>query len=107
MEFFEHLLTLKKRVQSSFSEITQRETSQKVDEQPSSQEVYEQPNEQRSTKVRRAKTLGSDEIDSQRIFFYLVKDNRDKIVRTIPIILQVEDDPKTYKEVMASSDATF
>ena len=26
---------------------------------------------------------------------------------TIPIILQVEDDPKTYKEAMSSRDATF
>ena len=28
-------------------------------------------------------------------------------MRTIPIILQVEDNPKTYKEVMVSKDAIF
>ena len=28
-------------------------------------------------------------------------------MRTIPFILQMEDDPKTYKEAMASRDASF
>ena len=47
------------------------------------------------------------EIDSQRISFYLVEGNRDIFVRTILIVLQVEDNPKTYKKAMASRDAAF
>ena len=51
--------------------------------------------------------LGSDEIDSQRISFYLVEGNREDIIRKIPIVLQIEEDPKTYKEAMASRDVAF
>ena len=39
--------------------------------------------------------------------FYLVERNSENFVRKILIILQVEDDPKTYKEVVASRDSSF
>ena len=39
--------------------------------------------------------------------FYLVEGDRNQVARIIPIILQVEDDPKPYKEAMASRDASF
>ena len=91
--------------------------SQKIDEQPkiplighqsSSQEVGEQSYElRRSTRVRKAKTLRSDEIDSQSISFYLVEGTNERVLKTIPLVLQVEDDPKTFKEAMASRDAAF
>ena len=48
--------------------------------------------------------LGSDEIDSQRSSFYLVEGDREDIIRKIPIVLQIEEDPKTYKEAMTSRD---
>ena len=51
--------------------------------------------------------LGSDEIDSQIISFYLVEGNRENIIRKIPIVLQIEEDPKTYKKAMTSRNASF
>lgn len=97
-----------KRFQSSLTDVTTKETSQRIVEQSSSQVVNNQSSEQRrNTKARKAKLLGSNEIDSQHISFNLVEGNRDIVVRKTPIILQVEDDPKTYKEVMASTDANF
>ena len=62
---------------------------------------------QKSQRVRKEKELGWDEIDSQRISFYLVKGDREDIIWKIPIVLQIEEDPKTYKEVMTSRDASF
>ena len=46
-------------------------------------------------------------IDSQRISFYLVEGDRKDIIRSIPIIIQIDKDPKTYKEAMTSRDASF
>ena len=51
--------------------------------------------------------LGSDEIDSQRVSFYLVEGDIDDNIRKIPIVLQIEKDPKTYKEAMTSRDTSF
>ena len=48
-----------------------------------------------------------DEIDSQRISFNLVEGNRYQVVSIIPFVLQVKDDPKTYKEAIASRDTSF
>ncbi|KAL6315951.1 hypothetical protein AAG906_013785 [Vitis piasezkii] len=88
VEFFENLLSdSNSQVPTSVGE-SQEETPSKVVEQP-------------------IKVLGSDEIDSQRISFYLVEGNREDIIRKIPIVLQIEEDPKTYKEAMASRDVAF
>ncbi|RVW17497.1 Retrovirus-related Pol polyprotein from transposon TNT 1-94 [Vitis vinifera] len=77
-----------------------------IEETPS--KVVEQPIVPRkSQRARKEKVLGSDEIDSQRISFYLVEGNREDIIRKIPIVLQIEEDPKTYKEAMASRDVAF
>ena len=51
--------------------------------------------------------LVSDEIDSQRISFYLVEGGREDVIKKIPMVLQIEEDPKTYKEAMTSRDASF
>ena len=48
-----------------------------------------------------------DEMDSQRISFNLVEGNRYQVMSIIPFVLQVKNDPKTYKETMASRDASF
>ena len=62
---------------------------------------------QKSQRVRKEKVLGLDEIGSQRISFYLVEGDREDIIRKIPIVLQIEEDTKTYKEAMTSRDASF
>ncbi|RVW62250.1 Retrovirus-related Pol polyprotein from transposon TNT 1-94 [Vitis vinifera] len=99
VEFFENLLSdSNSQVPTSVGESLE-ETPSKVVEQPIVP--------QKSQRVRKEKVLGSDEIDSQRISFYLVEGNREDIIRKIPIVLQIEEDPKTYKEAMASRDVAF
>ena len=61
----------------------------------------------KSQRVRKEKVLGSDEIDSQRISFYLVERDREDIIQKIPIVLQIREDPKRYKEAMTSRDTSF
>ncbi|RVW59251.1 Retrovirus-related Pol polyprotein from transposon TNT 1-94 [Vitis vinifera] len=99
VEFFENLLSdSNSQVPISIGESLE-ETPSKVVEQPIVP--------RKSQRARKEKVLGSDEIDSQRISFYLVEGNREDIIRKIPIVLQIEEDPKTYKEVMASRDVAF
>ena len=71
-------------------------------EESSSRVVVEQPELRRSKRVRKSK-----EIDSRIISFYLVEGNRESFARKIPIILLIEDDPKTYNEAVASRDSAF
>ena len=79
-----------------------------IGHQSSSQEVGEQSYElRRSTRVRKAKTLRSDEIDSHNISFYLIEGTNESVLKIIPLVLQVKDDPKMFKEAMASHDAAF
>ena len=61
----------------------------------------------KSQRVRKEKVLVSDEIDSQIISFYLIEGGREYIIKKIPRVLQIEEDPKTYKEAMTSRDASF
>ncbi|RVX23596.1 Retrovirus-related Pol polyprotein from transposon TNT 1-94 [Vitis vinifera] len=99
VEFFENLLS------DSNSQVP-TSVGESLEETPS--KVVEQPIVPRkSQRARKEKVLGSDEIDSQRISFYLVEGNREDIIRKIPIVLQIEEDPKTYKEAMASRDVAF
>ncbi|RVW74280.1 Retrovirus-related Pol polyprotein from transposon TNT 1-94 [Vitis vinifera] len=99
VEFFENLLS------DSNSQVP-ISVGESLEETPS--KVVEQPIVPRkSQRARKEKVLGSDEIDSQRISFYLVEGNREDIIRKIPIVLQIEEDPKTYKEAMASRDVAF
>ena len=57
--------------------------------------------------LKKKKAMGLDEIDSQRISFYLIEGKIENIIRKIPIILQIEEDFKTYKKGMTSRDASF
>ncbi|RVW16046.1 Retrovirus-related Pol polyprotein from transposon TNT 1-94 [Vitis vinifera] len=99
VEFFENLLSdSNSQVPTSVGE-SQEETLSKVVEQPIVP--------RKSQRARKEKVLGSDEIDSQRISFYLVEGNREDIIRKIPIVLQIEEDPKTYKEAMTLRDVAF
>lgn len=60
----------------------------------------------RSQRPKKEKNLHPDYISSQVIVF-LVEGNRSSMLNKIPILLNVEDDPKTYKEAMASRDVAF
>ena len=57
--------------------------------------------------LEKKKALGSDEIDSQIISFYLVEGDKEYVIRKIHIVFQIEEDPKTYKEAMTSKDTSF
>ena len=50
--------------------------------------------------------MGSDFVSSQAIVF-LMEGNRDNILNKIPILLNIEEDPKTFKEVITSRDVAF
>lgn len=45
--------------------------------------------------------LGLDEFDFQPIFFYLIEGNEKSVTKTATYILQVEIDPKVYREAMS------
>lgn len=99
VEFFENLLTCAKQSQTPDNKKSQEEIIHKV---------VQQPNEPRkSQRVKKQKELESNEIDSQLISHYLVEGNNGGLIRKIPIVLQIEDDLKSYKEAMASRDSTF
>ena len=53
----------------------------------------------KSRSVRKGKTLGWDEIDSHRVSIYLVEGKNENIIKKIPILLQIEEDLKTYKKL--------
>ncbi|XP_071928279.1 uncharacterized protein [Coffea arabica] len=60
----------------------------------------------RSQRQRKEKQLPPDFVSLQAIVF-LVEGNRDFLLNKTPILLNVEDDPKTYDEATKSSDAAF
>ena len=65
------------------------------------------PNEQRRSQwVRKEKDFGPDFI-SYQVNVYLVEGNREKVLNKFPFIGNVEEDPNTYNEAMASRDAVF
>ena len=45
-------------------------------------------------------------MSSQAIVF-LMEENRDNVLNKIPILLNIKEDPKTFKEAMASRDVAF
>ena len=67
----------------------------------------ESPSEsRRSQRVRKKKNLDFDFISSQAIVF-LVEGSRDEILNKIPIVMHLEEDPKTYSNAMTSRDSIF
>ena len=50
--------------------------------------------------------MDSDFISSQAIVF-LVEGSRDEILNKIPIVMHLEEDPKTYSNAMTSRDSSF
>lgn len=60
----------------------------------------------RSQRARKEKSFGPDFISSQALAF-LVEGDRDNILNKMPILLNIEEDPKTFNEAMTSRDASF
>ena len=50
--------------------------------------------------------MGLDFLSSQAIIF-LMEGNRDNVLNKISILLNIKEDPKTFKEAMASRDVAF
>ena len=99
LEFFENLLSdSNSQVPTSVGE-SHDETAPKV--------VQQLIVPRKSRSVRKGKTLGWDEIDSHRVSIYLVEGNNENIIKKIPIVLQIEEDLKTYKKAMTSRYASF
>ena len=65
------------------------------------------PSEQRrSQRVRKEIDFGPDFI-SYQVNVYLVEGNREKVLNKLLFVGNVEEDPNTYSEAMASRDAAF
>ena len=65
------------------------------------------PSEQRkSQRIRKVKDFGPDFI-SYQAQLYLIAGNRQVVLNKIPFVFNIEDDPKSYEEAMASRDSTF
>lgn len=60
----------------------------------------------RSLRKRKEKTFGPDFISPENIMF-LVEGNRTQVLNKIPILLMVDNDPKTFRDAMSCRDASF
>ena len=85
------------------TEVSQETT---VDQSNKSLSEYEMVEPRRSQRMRKSKDMGPDFISSQAITF-LVEGTRDSVINKIPIVLNIEGDPQTFKEAMASRDSAF
>ncbi|GKE27357.1 hypothetical protein Tco_1442741, partial [Tanacetum coccineum] len=61
----------------------------------------------KSERARKERNLDHDFIDSQAIIFLVEGDNENNVINKIPILLNVEDAPKTYKEAITSRNYAF
>ncbi|GJY60196.1 zinc finger, CCHC-type containing protein [Tanacetum coccineum] len=61
----------------------------------------------RSERARKERSLDPDFIDSQAIIFLVEGDNENNVVNKIPVLLNVEDAPKTYTEAITSRNFRF
>nr|GEZ23189.1 zinc finger, CCHC-type [Tanacetum cinerariifolium] len=61
----------------------------------------------RSERARKDRKLDLNFIDSQAIIFLVESDNENNVVNKIPVLLNVKDAPKTYKEAIASRNSAF
>ena len=60
----------------------------------------------RCQRKRKEKNLAPDFISSQALTF-LVEGDRNGVLNKIPLLLNIEEDPKTFNEAMSSRDASF
>ncbi|GKD83034.1 glucose-6-phosphate isomerase 1, chloroplastic, partial [Tanacetum coccineum] len=61
----------------------------------------------RSERARKERNLDPDFIDSQAIIFLVEGDNENNVINKIPVLLNVEDAPITYKEAITSRNSAF
>ncbi|GJR99270.1 zinc finger, CCHC-type containing protein [Tanacetum coccineum] len=61
----------------------------------------------RSERARKERNLDLNFIDSQAIIFLVEGDNENNVVNKISILLNVEDEPKTYKEAITFRNSAF
>ncbi|GJY14156.1 retrovirus-related pol polyprotein from transposon TNT 1-94 [Tanacetum coccineum] len=61
----------------------------------------------RSERAKKERNLDPDFIDSQAIIFLVEGDNENNVINKIPVLLNVEDAPKTYKEAITSRNSAF
>nr|GEX77271.1 retrovirus-related Pol polyprotein from transposon TNT 1-94 [Tanacetum cinerariifolium] len=61
----------------------------------------------RSERARKDRKLDPDFIDSQAVILFVESDNKNNVVNKIPVLLNVKDAPKTYKEAIASRNFAF
>ncbi|KAK3029763.1 hypothetical protein RJ639_038040 [Escallonia herrerae] len=82
--------------------ITKDATIEQKEGQREVEKNYENEVEpKRSKRIRIAKIFGPD------FYMYLVEGTRTAIHNSIPIVLNVESDPRTYEEAMKSQDSSF
>ncbi|KAH9768292.1 Integrase catalytic domain-containing protein [Citrus sinensis] len=60
----------------------------------------------RSQREKKEKSLAPDLISSQALLF-LVEGDRNNVLNKVPLLLNIEKDPKTFSEAMSSRDASF
>ncbi|GJW68701.1 zinc finger, CCHC-type containing protein [Tanacetum coccineum] len=60
-----------------------------------------------SERARKKRNLDPDFIDSQAIIFLVKGDNENNVINKILVLLNVDDAPKTYKEVITSRNSAF
>ena len=97
MQFFETLLYSDNKSQEPISlEGTQEELPSRVVEQP----IFPR-------RIQRLNQSGSQNKTSQVETLYLVEGNHKGVTWKFPMVLQVEDDPKTFQEEMSSRDSNF
>ncbi|KAH9669996.1 hypothetical protein KPL70_022027 [Citrus sinensis] len=60
----------------------------------------------RSQREKKEKSLAPDFISSQALLF-LVEGDRKNVLNKVPLLLNIEKDPKTFSEAMSSRDASF
>ncbi|GJT46352.1 zinc finger, CCHC-type containing protein [Tanacetum coccineum] len=61
----------------------------------------------KSKRAKKERNLDPDFINSQAIIFLVKGDNENNVVNKIPVLLNVEDAPKTYKEAITSRNSAF
>nr|GEX40521.1 zinc finger, CCHC-type [Tanacetum cinerariifolium] len=61
----------------------------------------------RIEKARNERNLDLNFIDSQAIIFLVEGDNENNVFKKIPVLLNVEDAPKTYKEAITFRNSAF
>nr|GEV77177.1 retrotransposon protein, putative, Ty1-copia subclass [Tanacetum cinerariifolium] len=61
----------------------------------------------RSERAIKERILVSNFIDSQAIIFLVEGDNENNVINKIPVLLNVDDAPKTYKEAITSRNSAF